>query len=333
MTNRRSTIRDVAKMADVSISVVSYVLNETPGKSISWETAQRVRKAAAALRYTPNRIAQSMRLGYSNMIAFVSFWQMTEFVTQQIMSGVYEVAREAGYQLVLICPRQPDDTADYIDPYLRNQIDGMLLLEPFSYSLFDEAPHREAILRNRIPAVTINGLGASSIANIPISVENTTYAAVNYFVRKGYRTIEYVTPNETEANFHFTISREIGYRQAIRESGLSERMYHAHELPARLAARQDGETLALVVSKSNYIGETLSAIRAADLRIPEDVAVVVCSYEPNYLMNQVPSISYVRVPTYEIGQESCRHLLSLIGGNTHQTGFIPEPEVCEMESG
>ncbi|MGI5878457.1 MAG: LacI family DNA-binding transcriptional regulator, partial [Christensenellales bacterium] len=96
MTNRRSTIRDVAKMADVSISVVSYVLNETPGKSISWETAQRVREAAAALRYTPNRIAQSMRLGRSNMIAFVSFWQMTEFVTQQIMSGIYDVAQEAG---------------------------------------------------------------------------------------------------------------------------------------------------------------------------------------------------------------------------------------------
>jgi len=310
------------------------VLNETKGKSISDETAARVREAAAELHYTPNRIAQSMRMGRSRMIAFVTFWGMSEYVTQQIMAGAFDYIRDAGYQMVLISPKS-EESAAYTDPYRRNQIDGLLLLENFRDHghVFDETPHLDAINQYRIPAVFINGQENGRIRNFPIRLEATTYLSARYFAEKGYKSIDYVQPNDAEAGLPRTLERQHGFERAMSEFGFTGRQYTTSGLRRRLEEKSAGESLALVVSKSNYVGEVLGIIRETGLQVPGDVAVVTGSYEPSYLANLVPAVSYVRVPTYEIGMESCRCLLSLVEGRPYEPRSIPEPEVHTQHSG
>src|SRR5215218_6605116 len=70
-TQRRTTATDVAREAGVSQATVSYVLNDTPGQTISEETRQRVRAAMDRLGYTPHAAARALRRGHSDAVLFV----------------------------------------------------------------------------------------------------------------------------------------------------------------------------------------------------------------------------------------------------------------------
>ena len=65
---RRVTIRDVATAASVSTATVSYVLNDTPGQTITEATRRRVREAAVALGYSPHGVARALREGQSRIV-------------------------------------------------------------------------------------------------------------------------------------------------------------------------------------------------------------------------------------------------------------------------
>src|SRR5690625_3238991 len=76
---RRVKAADVAREAEVSTATVSYVLNKTPGQTISETTAQRVREAARRLGYVGNPAAQTLARGKSNFVLL----DMSDFVTQE----------------------------------------------------------------------------------------------------------------------------------------------------------------------------------------------------------------------------------------------------------
>src|SRR6185312_9765886 len=65
---RRVTSADVARLAGVSRATVSYVLNETPGQTISISTRGRVLDAAARLGYAPSAAARTLRTGRSDVV-------------------------------------------------------------------------------------------------------------------------------------------------------------------------------------------------------------------------------------------------------------------------
>ena len=72
MEQKHVGIRDVAKAAGVSVTTVSHVLNETPYARTSADTRRKVKEAAKALGYGPNRMAQSLRTKRSGMIGLLS---------------------------------------------------------------------------------------------------------------------------------------------------------------------------------------------------------------------------------------------------------------------
>ena len=69
---KRISIKDVALRAGVSVTTVSHVLNDAPGKRISDETRSRVREVAEELNYRANGMARSLRLQRSHILAMVS---------------------------------------------------------------------------------------------------------------------------------------------------------------------------------------------------------------------------------------------------------------------
>ena len=68
MDRHRATMRDVARASGVSPATVSFVMNDTPGQTISPETRTKVRRAAAELGYTAHPIARALREGASRII-------------------------------------------------------------------------------------------------------------------------------------------------------------------------------------------------------------------------------------------------------------------------
>lgn len=94
-----STLKDVARQANVSVATVSYVLNNT--KTVSPEVEARVRQAAKALNYYPNRSARSLKTGNSLMLGMVVPDLQNPFFPAMVQA-VERKARELGYGLVLV---------------------------------------------------------------------------------------------------------------------------------------------------------------------------------------------------------------------------------------
>ncbi len=119
-----ATIYDVAALAGVSPATVSRVLN---GSAVSPEKAQKVREAAAALDFRPNRTARMLRTGGSEIIALVIPDVENLFFTA-LARGVEDRALAAGYSVVLCnTDEQPEKEARYLDIAVAEQMAGVVL--------------------------------------------------------------------------------------------------------------------------------------------------------------------------------------------------------------
>ncbi len=98
MSTQRATISDVARMAGVSISTVSRVLNDTV--PVDGETAERVEKAILELNYTPHSAARMLASRRTNTIGLLLLNIGGEFYTP-LLRGIEAVASQAGYDLLI----------------------------------------------------------------------------------------------------------------------------------------------------------------------------------------------------------------------------------------
>jgi LacI family transcriptional regulator len=123
----RVTRDDVARHAQVSTAVVSYVINNGP-RSVAPETRRRVEQAIAALGYFPNTIARSLRSDQSNTIGLL-LPSLTDPECAQIASDLQSVCHDEGY-LVLLCASERDLSSEEraIGMLRSHQVDGVVIL-------------------------------------------------------------------------------------------------------------------------------------------------------------------------------------------------------------
>src|SRR5512143_2988569 len=136
---KRSTARDVAQLAGVSRTTVSFVLNKVDGIHISPETRQRVLDVARELNYHPDATARRMVTGRTNVIGFVLRQSPDQvFADQflpQVLNGLTHAAAAQGYH-VLIEPIPPENkTGAYLRLVRERHVDGIVLSGP----RFDDA--------------------------------------------------------------------------------------------------------------------------------------------------------------------------------------------------
>ena len=123
----RTTLRDVAERSGFSITTVSHVLNDVPGKRIPDSTRDRVRTAAAELAYTPNRLAQGLRLQRSDTIGFVNDQIATSPHAGLTILGAQDAAAEYGSLLLMMTSgNDPDLESREIRALLDRQVDGIV---------------------------------------------------------------------------------------------------------------------------------------------------------------------------------------------------------------
>ena len=102
MPQREPTLRDVAVRTGLSVTTVSQVLSDAPGRRIAEPRRRRVRAAAAELSYRPNRLAQGLRLKRTQTLGFVSDWIGASPYAGLTIVGAQDAAAEQGYLLMLM---------------------------------------------------------------------------------------------------------------------------------------------------------------------------------------------------------------------------------------
>ena len=238
MTERNSyTMADVARLASVSISTVSAVVNNK--SNVSPELTKRVQDAIEAIGFRPHAGARGLRLGKTHIIGMVMQDIANPFFVE-VMRGVEDVAGQNGYE-IMVCDSngQPDLEIKRLNALYAQRVDGILLAPSDSYTA------REILLRKYAPIVYVDCVPIK--ADVPCVVTDNfdaSYAATRYLIGLGHQRIAVISGRVVHSTI---IDRVDGYRKAMQEANLPIRQeYMTHgQLPhrLRLSLRTDADEL------------------------------------------------------------------------------------------
>lgn len=313
---KRPTSADVAAVAGVSRTTVSFVLNQRSDVKIPNKTRQRVVDAARQLGYQPNASARRLAGGRSNVIALVLHQTAEQVASDAVLAetlrGLSAAARAGGYRVMveLLPPDGPD--ASYSALLRAQHADGLIVSGPRS-----DDPSLIELVRDGFPIVLQGSLPDVSVLSVDVDNVAGARGAVEHLLSLGHRRIACIT----NAPLVYTAAQErlAGYTEALADAGIetepaliSEAGFDApsgHLAMERLLARTTFDA-AFVASDVVALG-AIGALRAAGRRVPDDVSIVGFDDIPLAAYYD-PPLTTVRLPAFELGQAAGRALLERI---------------------
>lgn len=304
------TIREVAYLARVSPATVSRVLNGSP--KVREEHRRRVLDAVAQSGYRPNRLARNLRRQQAEMIGVVVPDIENPHFSESVR--VFEdAAFSAGYR-VLLC--NTDETVEKQRAYVK-MLAGERVLGAIVAPADQSGLGLEPLFDLGIPVVAFDRLVSDERADA-VLCDNTdaTRQATEHLLWLGHRRVAYVggRPDvETGAE------RLDGYITAMRAAGLTPftvsggfRAQLAEQEVASLLVLPERPTALVIANNLMAIG-ALRAIRAARLRIPDDVAIVAVD-DPPWAELIDPPLTVVAQPVKRMAETAIQLLLERIEG-------------------
>ena len=309
------SIKDVARIAGVSIATVSRCINDPD--QVKEKTRIRVQQAILKTGYSPNKLAQSFRTGKTKVIMVVLPSVGDPFFTE-VMKGIRSVASEEGYSILINETQFNTMTADEIGAMVvSRQADGIVLLatmSPFGTEVLSSKSHRA------LPIVIGCETISSELAVFPsVHIDNAAAAeeATTYLIDAGHQRIAFIYGMQQSL---LTRDREDGYRAAMHKAGLAvengwvlegrltiggaigatqELLNHAHRPTAIFCANDE-------MAMGCY-----HELRSAGLHIPGDISVVGFD-NIRYAAVMDPPLTTISQPAEEIGERVMHRLLQEI---------------------
>jgi DNA-binding LacI/PurR family transcriptional regulator len=269
----RITAADVARRAGVSQSAVSRVF--TPGGSASPATIEKVRRAAAALRYRPNVMARTLAGGRTRMIGLVAAYFENYFYPDALEKLSRALQKQGYHVLVFMAAQTAAEVETVVQEILDYQVDGIVCA---SVALSSELASRcEAA---GVPVVLFNrAQDDDRLAAVTSDNSGGGGKVAELFLASGHERIAYIAGWEGASTQR---DREAGFRSALAASGRSLfargigdfRFEEAKEAARRMFARPERPD-AVFVANDHMAFAVMDVLRdELRLRVPEDVAVV-----------------------------------------------------------
>ncbi|MDK2798906.1 MAG: hypothetical protein PWP27_1288 [Clostridiales bacterium] len=315
------TIKDVAKLAGVSISTVSRVINKAP--NITPEIREKVEKAIMQLRYKPNKIAQSLGSGRLKNIGIIATRTSQQaFVNpyfSNVLQGIGSVTEKSNYELLLTFAENEDHEIEKCLSLIEDgSIQGVILL---SSRIYDKLIIKLSeikfpfvligrVLKDILPEGTeINYVDTDNIQD--------SMAAVTHLIKQGHKRIGCV-----HAPLKYVVSQDrySGYGLALHQARISmddsivvEGGYtweDAKKAAMKLLQHPNPPTAIFATDDLKAIG-VIKAAHSLGLKIPEDLSII---GHNDYDIAQMvePPLSTVQVPIYQMGKVSAKILLEQI---------------------
>lgn len=266
------TIKEVARAAGVSVATVSRVLNASG--PVHADTARRVHDVVRRLRYVPHGGARSLITSRTHTVGVVLPDLYGEFFSE-VIRGLDAAARRHRYHLLVSSTHADADELAALLRAMRGRVDGLVLMSPDV-----DAEALAAHLPDGLPVVLLNCAAADGAA-AAIAVDNHggASAIVRHLVELGHRRIALLAGAERNLDAQ---ERRRGYRAALAAAGIALPPEYevvgdfseagGHAAAARILALDPRPTAVFAANDAMAIG-ALSALRAAGMRVPEDIAV------------------------------------------------------------
>ena len=327
-TSKRITLHDVAGVAGVSIQTVSHVMTGNPTVKLPEATRQKVRDAAKKVGYIPNRHAQAIRSGKTNVIAIwmpvdrpiVSYIRMLQLISRE--------AKRTGYELMIVPLDRESGLSDLAVAPNMWPVDGILAMD--SGSAVER--YREAAEGKTTPVVVIGYELVENGDAVAWNLTDSVKAATERLIDSGSQNIVYVTMDWQVRDFPYE-RRRAGYTAAMQGAGLQASFVVVDDESRIGASKAVSEYISANSVPDAFVAMTdtlamgaVRAVRAAGKEVPEDCQVMGYGSHPDAEDFEVP-ISTLRSPIGEVIPRAWERLLERIANPNLPSGL----ETYEME--
>ncbi|MXS75352.1 transcriptional regulator [Microbacterium sp. CSI-V] len=314
---KRVTLTDVARLAGLSPSAASMILNGRPDTRLSRDAHDRVLAAAAELGYRPNVAARALRTSTSHTIGFVSDLVATTRFASGLIKGALGAAEAAGH-VVLVAETggEREREAEAVSALLDRQVDGVI---------FASMRAREILvppIPSSVRAVMLNATSETHVCSVLPDEETGGQRAIELLRDAGIRDDILLLGYDADAErdlfrsatvaarvrgIYDTMARE-GMRFSREESIWLWEPDHGHDVTARVLASGPPPRAIVCLNDRLAFGAS-QALGEAELRVPDDVALV--SFDNDELAAYLrPGLTTIGLPHEAMGRRAVELLLA-----------------------
>lgn len=338
-----STIRDVAKLANVSTATVSRILNQDPRHKITEETKKRVLDAVKTLDYklqprpsrrkeTEQKDPASVKIG---CILSVTKKKYNDPYFMSILAGAEERLQSKGYSVSFIRTGVELSDRNLLNSTFAQEVTGLVLMEALNEEIYQ-------YIRSRVPCIVGIDTRRDDIDNVGYDHHQVAIQATEYLIGLGHTRIGYLG-GSGESQTIFQSQRFRGYFLAMQSAGLEVNREWV------IDCEWDEETCAARIRQlcgtgnlptAFFVGSDLMAIAAMNsfaecgVSIPGDVAIVGMS-DIEMARFTTPPLTTLRVPTEELGIIAADLLVERINGSNllPRKVILPSPLIERGSAG
>lgn len=320
------TLKDIARIANVSVATVSRVLNNLGG--YSEETRKKIIKVIDEYGYRRNAAARNLKTKKSNTIAvLLPQVETTYYIT--ILNGIGDAAQQNGYS-VLVCyaGASGNRTKEYMNVLGEQRVDGII-----GCSLPPNEEIDSLMANSNIPSILVSTLSYNyTIPYVKVDDYKAEYEATNYLIKKGHRNIAFLSGPISDVVAG--MPRLQGYKQALEDNHIEFRedlvAYTSFSFETGISAFKEilsrkVDFTAVVACSDDVAAATLSVGYKHGMTVPRDFSVI--GFDNTRISEMtVPPITTISQPLYEMGTIAFNMLLYEI-----ETGVKPKSQIIPFE--
>ena len=310
MNKKKTTLKDIANILEISTAAVSKALQDD--SRISSKTKEAVKKVAKDLNYQPNHLASALRKGKSNLVGVIVPRTNSNFFSS-VVQNMEEVLNKAGYNIIITQSNESyKKECDSIDTLLFTQVDGIIASMANETTDLD---YYEKIKSRGIPLILFDrGENDLNVDYIGIDDYASSHMIVEHLVEQGCKRIAHIGGYQRTRIFN---NRIRGYKDAIKKHGLP---LDSELLLESSLTQEDGrlkmEQLLSLKTRPDavYIAGDYAALGALQvlkenaIKVPNEIALVGFGNEPFTAMVS-PPITSIEQHSAEIGRLAAQTFL------------------------
>jgi LacI family transcriptional regulator len=306
-------IKDIARQAGVSVSMVSRVIN---GKSyVNEAKREKILRLINETGFVPSNTARNMVMKRSFSIAIV-LPDMFNIFQRQLVAVIERQLDYFGYQLVFFMVNFDDASeAECLARIKSEKIDGLILIQEVRNIEF-----YEYLVQRNIPAVSVT-FERNGLPSVHVDDESAAFEAVSHLINLGHRSIAFIN----SVGFSFTRHRENGYYRALASASIPLHEPVAISVPQFTPEAGVYGMRGLLLSKHQHTAifaatdelafGAIRALKDYGISVPNEVSVI--GFDDIDISNfMVPRLTTIRQPIQEMGERAVQMLNRLISGKT-----------------
>lgn len=324
-----STLKDVAELAGVSVSTVSYVMSGK--KTVRPETLKRIQDAIKQVDYCPNLLASGLKTNLSKTIGVV-VWDMQNNYCIEVLHVMEDMICKYGYCMIVCDSDQsPEKEKQNLRRLLARNIDGLILMGSGNNVL---SSYRNA----HVPIVCIDRAADEAFLTVQTDSVAGGQMGTEYLLSKGCKRILFLG---YDLEFDFSRKRLLGYRQAMELAGLSD-MIRYEILPERSVRcamdrmekllKEDFDYDAVFGCIDYFAIGALNALIMHGYQVPEQILVL--GFDGSSMGElSIKELTTVAQPKQALGKAAVEYLMRMIRKEkVEKKCILMEPYILERET-